>query len=797
MTPPALGLPPDHLATAFPFHFILDPALRLVQAGPSLPKVAPGAVPGASFDDLFAVRGMEPPVSRAGLLALADRAVVLEPRNQPACLRGQLLPLDGDALAFLGSPWLTDPAELRAAGLVAADFARHDPVMDLLQVMQAQRMALGDVRSLAERLTAQREELRQAKEVAQRAGGVKAEFLARLNRDLRGPAEALAAPLARLLDHAGLGPEARRLAQDVQGAAERLLERLGGLLDFSRLEAGEVATEAVPFDVRGCFEDAVEALAERAHIRGLELVCLVHPAVPAALLGDPLRLRQVVLALVSNGIRFTERGEVTVRVSATPADEGSITLRVEVKDTGPGITPEAQEGLFELAGRAGADPAPVASGFGLAVCRRLVHLLGGEIGVKSAPGAGSTFWFTATLERAPAAPTAPADLPLSGLEALLVCAHPGSRLHLTGLLEELGARVTAARDAGQALAVLRLARRPAAGAALLVLDHTLPDGDGAEVLARLVAEAGECLPPPLLLRRRRPGEPALPPGAVPVSAPPTRAAFHAAVKLALARGAPATPETPAPARPRVLLVEDNPVNRTLALALLQRFGYEAVVAEHGRAAVDFLATASVAAVLMDCQMPVMDGYQATGEIRRREAGGGRVPIIAMTANALAGDRERCLDAGMDDYVAKPVQPSALEAALARWTRPADGPADFDPEVLAGAAREAEDHDGRVVRSVLRAFLEDAPERLGALHAAALRRDHRLIQREAHTLKSTASALGAGRLAQAAGVLEQAAGRPQADLPALLSHAISAFEAVVPLLEAELAIREAAVPGRAG
>ncbi|MCR4414807.1 MAG: response regulator, partial [Thermoguttaceae bacterium] len=448
----------------------------------------------------------------------------------------------------------------------------------------------------------------------------------------------------------------------------------------SKIEARKLQLDYVEFSVRDLLGDTMKALGLRAQQKGLELVCHILPDVPDALLGDPGRLRQVLLNLVGNAIKFTERGEVMVRVSREAVANGEVTLRFLVADTGIGIPPDKQVQIFDAFAQADSSTRRryAGTGLGLAISSQLVGMMGGRIGVSSEPGQGSRFYFTARFGRStrPVAPRAAASAAsLSGLSALIVDDHPTNRLILQEMLANWGMRPVAVENAAAAVAALEEAASGGAPFALAILDAHMPEVDGFQLAAEIhrrprlagttlvmLTSAGQ---PDDVAQCRELGIQAY------LTKPVAQSDLLDAVLAALGDRLHVAETRPAPApgfTPRrplsVLLAEDNPISRTLALRLLEKHGHRVVVAQNGREVLEAVQRERFDAVLMDVQMPEMDGFEATEAIRRQEQGTGRrLPIIAMTAHAMKGDRERCLAAGMDGYVAKPVQSRELLAAL--------------------------------------------------------------------------------------------------------------------------------------
>lgn len=767
---------------------------------------------------------------------------------------GIALPVDAALLGWLGAGGgigavigsvMLRPREVEVSAPMRTASHRTDPQIGVSPA------ELTQLRADLEQSRRLERELSEAKQIAEAATMAKGEFLATMSHEIRTPLNGII-PLLDIMLSTRLGDDQREYLNTALQSAHQLLRIVDDILDYSKLEANKLELESVGLNLRDVLDSVMRLMDTPAEAKKLKLALQMDPTVRLAVRGDPVRLRQVLTNLVSNAVKFTERGGVRVSVTRKSETRTHHELRFEIEDTGVGITPEAAARLFKPFSQADASTTRTfgGTGLGLVICKRIVDLMGGQIGVDSAPGKGSTFWFQIPMLKA-VGDMGEQRRELTGSRILLLTADHGMLRRMNLAAPNWGVTLVQASGTQEALSKLRAAsgrggawafhvlladlqtarttavglhrsilKEPALqdlqivylkgddpapaelaeGGRSVPLSRSLPEGELRRALARLVS--GELIgaPTPAAPSMRVDTDSARSSSIASrtdVGAPP----FDALAAPAFGVAAPPIDPT-GPLQGKVLLVEDNPVNRQVAQRLLSLSGLQVDTAEHGREALDKLRSTAYAAVFMDCQMPVMDGYTATHEWRRIEQAQGRnrIPIIAMTANAMVGDREKCLDAGMDDYLSKPIHRQTLLDILARWLRaqakpvassapvvaptpvtplavPRSAPAaspvpraqPSTPALKSEVIEDLRDIMGPEFLSLVRVFLEDAPRAILRLQDAAAENDLPALVAAAHSLKSTSANLGAMDLSELARQLEHGGRRNELTDPAGLTQ----------------------------
>jgi two-component system, sensor histidine kinase and response regulator len=620
------------------------------------------------------------------------------------------------------------------------------------------------------------EELARARDAALQSARAKSEFLANVSHEIRTPLNGVLGT-AGLLLATPLAPEQREYANMIRSSGETLLSLVNDVLDLAKVEAGKLTIEAIDFQLDDIVDGVTEDFASRAAAKRLKFRTFIVPDVVRALRGDSHRIRQVLLNLIGNAIKFTEHGEIVLTVMQPERSETEVTLRFLVTDTGLGIAPAVQQRLFTPFTQADGTTTRKygGSGLGLAVSKQLVEAMGGEIGLISLPDEGSTFWFELPLARQPDARAPEPKWDLSAYRALLVDGNEVHRFMIARQLASTLIEVDEVETAAEALAAANQQKYD-----VIVFDMQLPDDDGlafARTMRRDHAFDGTRL---LLLTpfgRRRHDIVTYEAAGIDafVTKPVRRTALCDGVARLLQSDVTGTsiarraePDANGP-RARVLVVEDNSVNQLVAMGQLLSLGHDCIIVSGGSDAIERVTQRAFDLILMDVQMPDMDGYEATRRIRQLPAPGGTTPIIGITAHALAGQREKCLASGMNDYLAKPVSVEQLGAVIRLWASKgsaeesaggqdvmeSDDPYVLDRERVSSFLAITRAQEG-FLEGLVRVFRQDVPSRLDALRAAAAARDLNDLMLAAHALKSSSGSVGAKRMLTMASALEQAA-----------------------------------------
>ncbi len=661
--------------------------------------------------------------------------------------------------------------------------------------------SFGTLRDVTERKEFE-DELSRARDLALESARLKSEFLANMSHEIRTPMNGVIG-MTELLLSTRLSEDQREFARTIKSSGEALLTIIDDILDFSKIESGKLRFSATAFRLLPVVEDVVELLSERARSKNIEMISLVAADVPRKVCGDAGRVRQVLTNLLGNAVKFTDCGSVTVRVSKESEDEDRVMIRFNISDTGIGISEDQQQKLFQPFSQADGSSTRRygGTGLGLAISRQLVELMGGQIGVDSAPGSGSTFWFTIRFEK-----EVDDDLEkafLSCGRVLVVDDSATSRAFIQMQLRAWGIRNDSAASGKAALEMLKDAIRHKDPFTVALVDMQMTDMSGLALAQKIKTDpriSSTRLAVVTSLRRRSDHKAMKESGIESWFTKPVKPSqlYEWLSSTGISRSTDQIDEgeraeqkkdssAKARAAARVLLAEDNVVNQRVASMQIRKLGHRVDVVANGREAIEAIERVDYDLVLMDCQMPEMDGYEATAEIRRRESESRRLPVIAMTAHAMEGDRERCLESGMDDYISKPIKTEALADAIERWSHgrvARDDDELLDREMIA-KLRGVEDFSAGIVTDLIDAFLNQTQRRMAAMQSALVDGDRLRLVEAALSLKSSCGYLGARRMES---LCSRLAGEGR-DLPSDASHALLArlneeYTCIRPLLEAE-------------